>query len=82
QDEQTLQNDENAFNAEQEGLEQALQQAQAQQQKQEQQQAQKTYQEDVTNSQTALNNATSDNKIASNDTSYTQSKNTTIATDA
>ncbi|MGL2550634.1 vacuolating cytotoxin domain-containing protein [Helicobacter pylori] len=47
-----------------------------------QQQAQQTYQEDVTNSQTALNNATSDNKIASNDTSYTQSKNTTIATDA
>ncbi len=47
-----------------------------------QQQAQKTYQEDVTNSQTALNNATSDNKIASNDTSYTQSKNTTIAKDA
>ncbi|WQW09629.1 vacuolating cytotoxin domain-containing protein [Helicobacter pylori] len=47
-----------------------------------QQQAQQTYQEDVTNSQTALNNATSDNKIASNDTSYTQSKNATIATDA
>ncbi|QTP03645.1 vacuolating cytotoxin domain-containing protein [Helicobacter pylori] len=47
-----------------------------------QQQAQQTYQEDVTNSQTALNNATSDNKIANNDTSYTQSKNTTIATDA
>ncbi|WRD37860.1 vacuolating cytotoxin domain-containing protein [Helicobacter pylori] len=47
-----------------------------------QQQAQQTYQEDVTNSQTALNNATSDNKIASNDTSYTQSKNTTIAKDA
>ncbi len=47
-----------------------------------QQQAQKTYQEDVTNSQTALNNATSDNKIASNDTSYTQSKNTTVAKDA
>ncbi|MBH0273977.1 vacuolating cytotoxin domain-containing protein [Helicobacter pylori] len=46
------------------------------------QQAQKTYQEDVTNSQTALNNATSDNKIASNDTSYTQSKNTTVAKDA
>ncbi|OOP77754.1 toxin [Helicobacter pylori] len=44
--------------------------------------AQKTYQEDVTNSQTALNNATSDNKIASNDTSYTQSKNTTVAKDA
>ncbi|EKE83936.1 vacuolating cytotoxin domain-containing protein [Helicobacter pylori] len=44
--------------------------------------AQKTYQEDVTNSQSALNNAASDNKIASNDTSYTQSKNTTIAKDA
>ncbi|WRC58244.1 vacuolating cytotoxin domain-containing protein [Helicobacter pylori] len=47
-----------------------------------QQQAQQTYQQDWSNSQTALNNATSDNKIASNDTSYTQSKNTTIATDA
>ncbi|WQX91985.1 vacuolating cytotoxin domain-containing protein [Helicobacter pylori] len=47
-----------------------------------QQQAQKTYQEDVTNSQTALNNAASDNKIASNDTSYTQSKNTTVVKDA
>ncbi|MFP6126332.1 vacuolating cytotoxin domain-containing protein [Helicobacter pylori] len=47
-----------------------------------QQQAQQTYQEDVTNSQTALNNATSDNKIASNDTSDTQSKNTTVAKDA
>ncbi|MDO7809880.1 vacuolating cytotoxin domain-containing protein [Helicobacter pylori] len=82
QDEQTLQNDENAFNAEQEGLEQAIQQAQAQQQKQEQQQAQKTYQQDLSNSQTALNNATSDNTIANNDTSYTQSKNATIATDA
>ncbi|WP_120826642.1 vacuolating cytotoxin domain-containing protein [Helicobacter pylori] len=44
--------------------------------------AQKTYQEDVANSQSALNNAASDNKIASNDTSYTQSKNTTIAKDA
>ncbi len=44
--------------------------------------AQKTYQEDVTNSQSALNNAASDNKIASNDTSYTQSKNTTVAKDA
>ncbi|WQY80554.1 vacuolating cytotoxin domain-containing protein [Helicobacter pylori] len=82
QDEQTLQNDENAFNTEQDSLNKAIQQAQAQQQKQEQQQAQQTYQEDVTNSQTALNNATSDNKIASNDTSYTQSKNTTVATDA
>ncbi len=47
-----------------------------------QQQAQKTYQQDLSNSQTALNNATSDNKIASNDTSYTQSKNTTVAKDA
>ncbi|WP_187871362.1 vacuolating cytotoxin domain-containing protein [Helicobacter pylori] len=47
-----------------------------------QQQAQQTYQEDVTNSQSALNNAASDNKIASNDTSYTQSKNTTVAKDA
>ncbi|WP_187927108.1 vacuolating cytotoxin domain-containing protein [Helicobacter pylori] len=82
QDEQTLQNDENAFNTEQEGLKQAIQQAQAQQQKQEQAQAQKTYQEDVAHSQNALSGATSDNTIASNDTSYTQSKNTTIATDA
>ncbi len=47
-----------------------------------QQQAQQTYQEDLTHSQNALNNATSDNKIASNDTSYTQSKNTTVAKDA
>ncbi|KMZ51245.1 toxin outer membrane protein [Helicobacter pylori] len=47
-----------------------------------QEKAQKTYQEDISNSQTALNNATSDNKIASNDTSYTQSKNTTVAKDA
>ncbi|WRA05461.1 vacuolating cytotoxin domain-containing protein [Helicobacter pylori] len=47
-----------------------------------QQQAQQTYQEDVANSQSALNNVTSDNTIASNDTSYTQSKNTTIAKDA
>ncbi|MCQ2713374.1 vacuolating cytotoxin domain-containing protein [Helicobacter pylori] len=82
QDEQTLQDDENAFNAEQDSLNKAIQQAQAQQQKQEQQQAQQTYQEDVANSQNALNNVTSDNTIASNDTSYTQSKNTTIATDA
>ncbi|MFP6146579.1 vacuolating cytotoxin domain-containing protein [Helicobacter pylori] len=44
--------------------------------------AQQTYQEDVAHSQNALNNVTSDNKIASNDTSYTQSKNTTIAKDA
>ncbi|WP_367749973.1 vacuolating cytotoxin domain-containing protein [Helicobacter pylori] len=47
-----------------------------------QQQAQQTYQEDVAHSQNALNNVTSDNKIASNDTSYTQSKNATIAKDA
>nr|WRE07092.1 vacuolating cytotoxin domain-containing protein [Helicobacter pylori] len=47
-----------------------------------QQQAQQTYQEDVAHSQNALNGATSDKTIASNDTSYTQSKNTTIATDA
>ncbi|WP_120880621.1 vacuolating cytotoxin domain-containing protein [Helicobacter pylori] len=47
-----------------------------------QQQAQKTYQQDLSNSQSALNNAASDNKIASSDTSYTQSKNTTIAKDA
>ncbi len=80
QDEQTLQNEEKTFNAEQEGLKQAIQQAQAQEQ--EQQQAQKTYQEDVANSQNALNNVTSDNTIANNDTSYTQSKNTTIAKDA
>ncbi len=82
QDEQTLQNEEKTFNAEQDSLNKAIQQVQAQQQKQEQQQAQQTYQEDVTNSQTALNNAASDNKIASNDTSYTQSKNTTVAKDA
>ncbi|WRG73529.1 vacuolating cytotoxin domain-containing protein [Helicobacter pylori] len=47
-----------------------------------QQQAQKTYQQDLSDSQSALNNAASDNKIASNDTSYTQSKNTTVAKDA
>lgn len=47
-----------------------------------QQQAQQTYQEDVANSQSALNNVTSDNTIASNDTSYTQSKNATVAKDA
>ncbi|MFP6149652.1 vacuolating cytotoxin domain-containing protein [Helicobacter pylori] len=47
-----------------------------------QQQAQKTYQEDVAHSQKALNNVTSDNTIASNDTSYTQSKNATVAKDA
>ncbi|GAA8409307.1 vacuolating cytotoxin domain-containing protein [Helicobacter pylori] len=82
QDEQTLQNEENAFNTEQEGLKQAIQQAQEQQQKQEQQQAQKTYQEDVAHSQNALNKVTSDNTIASNDTSYTQSKNATILKDA
>ncbi len=44
--------------------------------------AQKTYQQDWSNSQSTLNNATSDNKIANNDTSYTQSKNTTVAKDA
>lgn len=44
--------------------------------------AQKTYQQDLSNSQNALNNATSDNKIANNDTSYTQSKNATVAKDA
>ncbi|WP_100976984.1 vacuolating cytotoxin domain-containing protein [Helicobacter pylori] len=82
QDEQTLQSEESTFNTEQDSLNKAIQQAQAQQQKQEQQQAQKTYQQDLSNSQTALNNATSDNKIASNDTSYTQSKNTTVAKDA
>ncbi|MFP6073649.1 vacuolating cytotoxin domain-containing protein [Helicobacter pylori] len=82
QDEQTLQNEEKTFNAEQEGLEQAIQQAQAQQQKQEQQQAQQTYQEDLTHSQSALNNVTSDNTIANNDTGYTQSKNATVAKDA
>ncbi|MGL2829156.1 vacuolating cytotoxin domain-containing protein [Helicobacter pylori] len=82
QDEQTLQNDENAFNTEQDSLNKAIQQVQAQQQKQEQQQAQKTYQQDLSDSQSALNNAASDNKIASNDTSYTQSKNTTVAKDA
>ncbi len=80
QDEQTLQNEEKTFNAEQEGLKQAIQQAQAQEQ--EQQQAQQTYQEDVANSQNALNNVTSDNTIANNDTSYTQSKNPTINKDA
>ncbi|TPH67178.1 toxin [Helicobacter pylori] len=47
-----------------------------------QQQAQKTYQQDLSNSQSALNNATSDNKIASNDTSYTNNQNTTIKKDA
>ncbi len=44
--------------------------------------AQATYQQDLTGSQTALNNATSDNKIASNDTDYTNNQNTTIAKDA
>ncbi|MCQ2646319.1 vacuolating cytotoxin domain-containing protein [Helicobacter pylori] len=82
QDEQTLQNDEKTFNAEQEGLKQAIQQAQAQQQKQEQAQAQQTYQQDLSNSQSALNNATSDNKIANSDTDYTKSSNPTINKDA
>ncbi|WP_033765652.1 vacuolating cytotoxin domain-containing protein [Helicobacter pylori] len=45
-------------------------------------QAQQTYQEDVAHSQNALRGATSDNTIASNDTSYTQSKNATVAKDA
>ncbi|GHP78357.1 toxin outer membrane protein [Helicobacter pylori] len=44
--------------------------------------AKATYQQDLTSSQTALNNATSDNKIASNDTSYTNNQNTTIKKDA
>ncbi len=82
QDEQTLQNDEKTFSSEQDSLNKAIQQAQAQQQKQEQQQAQKIYQQDLSNSQSTLNNAASDNKIANNDTSYTQSKNPTIAKDA
>ncbi|MGL2815752.1 vacuolating cytotoxin domain-containing protein [Helicobacter pylori] len=47
-----------------------------------QQQAQQTYQEDVAHSQNALNGVTSDKEIASADTSYTQSKNTTVAKDA
>ncbi len=80
QDEQTLQNEEKTFNAEQEGLKQAIQQAQ--EQKQEQAQAQKTYQQDLSDSQSALNNAASDNKIANSDTDYTKNKNTAIATDA
>ncbi|MFP6115926.1 vacuolating cytotoxin domain-containing protein [Helicobacter pylori] len=41
--------------------------------------AQKIYQQDLSNSQTALNNAADDNKIASNDTDYTNNKNTAIA---
>ncbi|GAA7153187.1 vacuolating cytotoxin domain-containing protein [Helicobacter pylori] len=44
--------------------------------------AKATYQQDLTGSQTALNNATSDNKIASNDTGYTNNQNTTIQKDA
>ncbi len=44
--------------------------------------AKATYQQDLSNSQTALNNATSDNKIASNDTDYTNNQNTTIKKDA
>ncbi|WP_367694803.1 vacuolating cytotoxin domain-containing protein [Helicobacter pylori] len=82
QDEQTLQNEEKTFNAEQDSLNKAIQQAQAQQQKQEQQQAQQTYQQDLSDSQSALNNAASDNKIANSDTDYTKNKNTAIATDA
>ncbi len=80
QDEQTLQNDENAFNTEQDSLNKAIQQAQAQEQ--EQQQAQQTYQQDLSNSQSALNNASSDNKIANSDTDYTKSSNPTINKDA
>ncbi|GAA7624890.1 vacuolating cytotoxin domain-containing protein [Helicobacter pylori] len=76
QDLQTLQNEEKTFSSEQEGLKQALAQAQ------EQQQAQATYQQDLSNSQTALNNAASDNKIASSDTGYTNNQNTTIKKDA
>ncbi len=44
--------------------------------------AQATYQQDLSNSQSALNNATNDNKIASNDTGYTNNQNTTIKKDA
>ncbi len=44
--------------------------------------AKATYQQDLSDSQSALNNVTSDNKIASNDTNYTQSKNPTINKDA
>ncbi|GAA8364544.1 vacuolating cytotoxin domain-containing protein [Helicobacter pylori] len=44
--------------------------------------AKATYQQDLSNSQTALNNAASDNKIASNDTGYTNNQNTTIKKDA
>ncbi len=44
--------------------------------------AKATYQQDLSNSQTALNNATSDNKIASNDTGYTNNQNATIKKDA
>lgn len=44
--------------------------------------AQATYQQDLSNSQTALNNAINDNKIASNDTGYTNNQNTTIKKDA
>ncbi len=44
--------------------------------------AQATYQQDLTGSQTVLNNATNDNKIASNDTNYTNNQNTTIKKDA
>ncbi len=47
-----------------------------------QQQAQKTYQQDWSNSQTAVSDASKDNQIASNDTSYTQSKNATVVKDA
>ncbi len=79
QDEQTLQNEENTFSSEQEGLEKALANAKEQQ---EQQQAQATYQQDLNNSQSALSNATNDNKIASADTDYTKNQNTAIKQDA
>ncbi len=79
QDEQTLQGEEKTFSSEQEGLEKAIANAKEQQ---EQQQAQATYQQDLSGSQSALNNATSDNKIASNDTGYTNNQNATIKQDA
>ncbi|PUD19098.1 vacuolating cytotoxin domain-containing protein [Helicobacter pylori] len=44
--------------------------------------AKATYQQDLSNSQSALNNAASDNKIASNDTDYTNNQNATIKKDA
>ncbi len=79
---QTLQNEENTFSSEQEGLKQALQQAEQQKQEQEQAQAKSAYQSDLSNSQSALNNATSDNQIASSDTDYTKSSDPAVAKDA